>query len=247
MRIALFTDVHANFEALTACLEHADRSGASRAVFLGDLVGYGADPAAVLDVVRGLVRSGGAAVLGNHDAAVLRGPSPGMNPEAREVIAWTRSRLGADDAAFLRQLPLSIEEEGRLYVHANAWNPAGWEYIGSPLEADRCLRATRCRITFCGHTHTPALYHLGPDDRTGAFTPIPGAGVPLSAPRRWLAIPGSVGQSRDGNPAAAYAVFDDVGNVLTFHRVPYDVETTLRKIRDAGLPLSFNARIETEA
>jgi len=244
VRIALFTDVHANLEALTACLEHADRSRASRAVFLGDLVGYGADPAAVLDVVRGLVRSGGAAVLGNHDAAALRGPTSGMNPEARAAIAWTRARLGADDLAFLERLPLSIEEAGRLYVHANAWDPAGWEYVGSALDAGRSLRATRCRIAFCGHTHTPALYHLGPDDRTGAFVPTPGAGIPLSAPRRWLAIPGSVGQSRDGNPAAAYAIFDEAGDVLTFHRVPYDVETALQKIRTAGLPLSFNARIE---
>jgi len=244
VRTALFTDVHANLEALTACLEHADRSGASRAVFLGDLVGYGADPAAVLDVIRGLVRSGGAAVLGNHDRAVLLGPSPAMRPEAKAAVEWTRSRLGEDDVAFLRRLPLSIEEAGRLYVHANAWNPAGWEYIASALEAGRSLRATRCRITFCGHTHTPALYHLGPDDRTGAFAPTPGSAIPLSAPRRWLAIPGAVGQSRDGNPAAAYAIFDDAGDVLTFHRVPYDVETALRKIRDAGLPLSFNARVE---
>jgi len=244
VRIALLTDVHANLEALLACLAHADRAGAARCVFLGDLVGYGADPAAVLGVVSGLVSRGGAAVLGNHDQATLEGPSPRMNPDARAAIAWTRARLGPAELGFLARLPLSLEENGRLYVHANAWAPERWEYVTSPFDAGHSMRATRCRLTFCGHMHTPALYHLGPDDRPGAFTPTPGTGIPLGRPRRWLAIPGSVGQSRDGNPAASYALLDDATDVLTFHRVPYDVEAAIRKIREAGLPPSFNTRLE---
>jgi len=244
VRIALLTDVHANLEALLACLEHADRAGASRCVFLGDLVGYGADPAAVLDIVAGLVARGGAAVMGNHDQATLQGPSPRMNADARAVIGWTRSRLSPDALAFLAGLPLSLEESGRLYVHANAWAPEQWDYITSPFDAGRSMRATLCRTTFCGHMHRPALYHMGPDGRTAAFTPTPNAGIPLGPPRRWLAIPGSVGQSRDGNPAACYALLDDATDVLAFHRVPYDVDASVTKIRKAGLPLSFNARFE---
>jgi diadenosine tetraphosphatase ApaH/serine/threonine PP2A family protein phosphatase len=244
VRIALLTDVHANLEALLACLEHADRAGASRCVFLGDLVGYGADPVAVLEIVRGLVERGGAAVLGNHDAAALRGPDPRMNAEARAAIAWTHSRLTPAALAFLASLPLSREEDERLYVHANAWAPERWEYVTSAFEAGRSMRATRSRLTFCGHMHTPALYHLGADGRTGAFEPTPGAAIRLSPLRRWLAIPGSVGQSRDGNPAAAYALLDDATAAVTFQRVPYDVEAATRKIREAGLPLSFNARPE---
>jgi diadenosine tetraphosphatase ApaH/serine/threonine PP2A family protein phosphatase len=85
---------------------------------------------------------------------------------------------------------------------------------------------------------------MGPDGRTAAFTPTPDAGIPLGPPRRWLAIPGSVGQSRDGNPAACYALLDDATDVLAFHRVPYDVDASVTKIRKAGLPLSFNARFE---
>ena len=118
MRIALLTDVHANLEALLACLEHADRAGA------------------------GLVARGGAAVMGNHDQATLQGPSPRMNTDARAVIGWTRSRLSPDALAFLAGLPLSLEESGRLYVHANAWAPEQWDYITSPFDAGRSMRAT---------------------------------------------------------------------------------------------------------
>ena len=244
MRIAFFSDIHANLEALMACLEHADRSGASRCVFLGDLVGYGADPGPVLDIVRSLVARGGIAVLGNHDQAVLEGPSAQMNPDARMVIGWTRARLSPEELEFLRGLPISIEEGPRLYVHANAWDPERWEYITSPFDAGRSMRATRCRTTFCGHMHTPALYHLGTDGRPAAFAPTPRTGIPLSPQRRWLAIPGSVGQSRDGNPAACYALLDDATEMLTFQRVPYDDDAPRRKILEAGLPLSFNVRLE---
>ena len=244
MRIAFLADVHANLEALAACLEHAERARADRAVFLGDLVGYGADPGPVLDAVMGLVARGGRAVLGNHDLAVLGGLSAQMKPEARAVADWTRSRLGPAQFGFLGGLPLTAEEGGRLYVHANAWAPDRWEYITSAFDAGRSMRATRCSLTFCGHMHTPALYHMAADGRAAFFSPVPGTGIPLGPQRSWLAIPGSVGQSRDGNPAACYAIFDDVSSLLTYHRVPYDDQAPLRKIREAGLPLSFNARID---
>jgi diadenosine tetraphosphatase ApaH/serine/threonine PP2A family protein phosphatase len=169
-----------------------------------------------------------------------------MIPEARAAIEWTRGRLTPDDLAFLASLPLSREEDDRLYVHANGWAPEGWEYVVSGLEAGRSMRATRCRLTFCGHMHTPALYHLGPDGRTAAFEPTPGVAIRLSPGRRWLAIPGAVGQSRDGNPAAAYALLDADAATLTFHRVPYDVASAARKVRDAGLPVAFGPDLEAE-
>lgn len=243
MRIAFLTDIHANLEALVACLEHADRAGAGRCVFLGDLVGYGADPGPVVDIVRGLVERGSVAVVGNHDQAILYGASAQMSLEARTVVEWTRSRLGPAQLEFLRALPLAFEEAGRLYVHANGWAPDRWEYIVSPFDAGRSMRATRCRLTFCGHMHTPALYHLAGDGRASAFTPTPGAAIPLGPPRRWLVIPGSVGQSRDGNPAACYALLDDATDALVYQRVPYDVDAATAKIEAAGLPLSFNVRL----
>jgi Calcineurin-like phosphoesterase superfamily domain len=147
VRVALLADVHANAEALTACLAHARRSGAERHIFLGDLVGYGADPAAVVDAVMGLVEAGGAAVAGNHDLAVVSAAAVRMGPEIQRAVAWTRDKLDSAQLAFLRALPLTVEESDRLYVHANAWAPTGWEYVLGPLDAGRSLRATRCRST----------------------------------------------------------------------------------------------------
>lgn len=244
MRIAILADIHANAEALEACLGHAGREGAGRHVFLGDLVGYGADPGAVLDAVMSRVGAGGLAVLGNHDLAVVEGASPRMNPDARKVVEWTRTRLSAPQLAFLRGLPLTAQSGESLYVHANAWAPDRWEYVVSELDAGRSMRAARQRLTFCGHVHTPALYHMDSDLRASAFAPVPGTAIPLGPRRRWLVLPGSVGQSRDGNPAACYALFDDATCALTFFRVPYDTEAFSRKIRDAGLPETFNARPE---
>jgi diadenosine tetraphosphatase ApaH/serine/threonine PP2A family protein phosphatase len=244
MRIAILSDIHANREALAACLEHARRSNPDRYVFLGDLVGYGADPGWVVDTVMSLVERGGVAVLGNHDLAVTMGPAPLMHSDAQRAIEWTRGQLSEAQLEFLASLPLTAEEEGRLYVHANAWAPQDWEYITGVFDAERSLRATSSRLTFCGHVHEPTLYHMTAIGRVFGFIPVAGIGIPLSSPRRWLAIPGSAGQPRDGNPAAGYALFDDATNVLTYFRVPYDVETAARKIHEAGLPLSLGLRLQ---
>jgi diadenosine tetraphosphatase ApaH/serine/threonine PP2A family protein phosphatase len=244
MRIAFFADVHANFEALTACLAHAERSGAGRFVFLGDHVGYGADPERVLESIMALVNRGAIAVLGNHDAAAEGEVSRQMNTDARTAIEWTRRRLDSTHREFLAGLPLVVEENGRLYAHANGWAPGDWEYVGGTAEADRSLRATSCGQSFFGHVHQPMLYHRSHAAGTVAFEPVPGVGVPLSPTRRWLCLSGSVGQPRDGNPAACYALLDDSRALLTFHRVPYDAESAARKIRAAGLPESLSVRLE---
>lgn len=244
MRIALLSDLHANLEALSACLDHARRYGADHHVFLGDLVGYGADPARVLDTVMALTEKGAVAVLGNHDDATIAQASPLMHPEALQAIEWTRNRLTPAHEDYLRGLPLTVEEEDRLYVHANAWSPGEWEYITSPFDAGRSIRATRRRLTFCGHVHEPTLFHMSGEGRVAQFLPVPGTGVPLSPVRRWLAIPGSAGQPRDGNPAASYAILDTASNIATWHRVAYDHLTAARKIRGSGLPPVFAARLE---
>jgi diadenosine tetraphosphatase ApaH/serine/threonine PP2A family protein phosphatase len=245
MRIAVVSDTHANLEAVSACLEHARRNDAGQFVFLGDLVGYGADPGPVIDIVMRAVELGGVAVLGNHDLAAAREPGELMHPDARSAVEWTRGRLAAAQLRFLDRLPLSAEQHGRLYVHANAWAPAQWEYITGVFDAGRSMRATPCRLTFCGHTHEPALYHMTAGGHVSGFRPVPGTGIPLGPLRRWLAIPGSAGQPRDGNPAACYALFDDSTGVMTWFRVAYDFVTAARKIREAGLPEIFAARLET--
>lgn len=236
MKLALLADVHANREALVAVLAHAAAHGAERHAFLGDYVGYGADPGWVVDRVREHVAAGAVAVQGNHDAAVVRGPQPSMNPDARAVVTWTRGRLEAGQLAFLAALPLSQVEDDMLFVHANAWAPAEWAYLESRGQAVHSLQATDCRFTFCGHVHVPMLYHLASTGKAGDFKPSPGVAIPLSEHRRWLALPGSVGQPRDGDPAACYAIFDSAQHTLTFQRVPYDHAGAAAKVRAAGLP-----------
>jgi diadenosine tetraphosphatase ApaH/serine/threonine PP2A family protein phosphatase len=249
MRIALLTDIHANREAFEACLAHAERHGVERHAFLGDFVGYGAEPGWVLDTVMAHCARGAIAVLGNHDTAVAHAPRRQMNAMAREVVEWTRACLNSEQLAFLAALPLTQEDGDCLFVHANAWAPDEWAYIEGTLEAGRSLRATDCRYTFCGHVHDQTLFHMATHIRTtqmgavGAFVPVPGSPIPLMRQRRWLAIAGSVGQPRDGNPAACYAMFDDETLELVFHRVPYDHESASAKIRAAGLPESLAARL----
>jgi diadenosine tetraphosphatase ApaH/serine/threonine PP2A family protein phosphatase len=123
----------------------------------------------------------------------------------------------------------------RLFVHASAATPAAWEYVLGPAQALRSLRATDCRLTFCGHVHAPALYDLC-DGKLAGSTPAAGVATTLSPERRWLAVIGAVGQPRDGNPQACYALLDEERGVLTYVRVPYAIETAARKILDAGLP-----------
>jgi diadenosine tetraphosphatase ApaH/serine/threonine PP2A family protein phosphatase len=243
MKLALITDVHANREALEEVLAHARAHGAQQFALLGDFVGYGADPAWVVDQVRALVDQGAMAVCGNHDSATVRGPQPTMRPTARQVVEWTRTQLDAAQLDFLGNLPLSRRYGNLLFVHANAHDPAGWEYVQSRTEAVRSLHATDARYIFCGHMHMPMLYNLSGTGKAGDFTPVPGVAIPVPPHRQWLAIAGSCGQPRDGNPAAAYALFDDDATTLTFHRVPYDHETAARKIAAAGLPPEFAQRL----
>jgi diadenosine tetraphosphatase ApaH/serine/threonine PP2A family protein phosphatase len=242
MRIALMTDVHGNREAFAACLDHAAQNGIDRYVFLGDFTGYGADPGWVVDTVMAHVERGAVALLGNHDAAVLTDDS-NMNEAAAAAIAWTRTQLGEDQRAFIAGLPLFIEEEDRLYVHASAYEPDQWHYVTDLYAASRSLMATQAHATFCGHTHVPALFHMSLTGKFAGFDPVARVEIPLNPQRRWLAVIGSVGQPRDRDPAACYAVLDDDRYALTYVRVPYDVESAAQKIEAAGLPPILAARL----
>jgi diadenosine tetraphosphatase ApaH/serine/threonine PP2A family protein phosphatase len=242
MRLALMSDIHGNREALEACLDHAAQNGVERYVFLGDYAGYGADPGWVIDTVQAHVGRGAIAIRGNHDDAVLTG-SEDMNETAAEAMAWTRTQLDDRQRAFLAGLPLTIEEEDRLYVHSSGFEPDHWHYVTGLYAAAKSLMATRARATFCGHTLGPALFHMSMTVKFASFDPVDRVDIPLTRQRRWLAVIGSVGQPRDRDPAACYAVLDDERDTLTYLRVPYDIESAARKIRAAGLPRSLSARL----
>jgi diadenosine tetraphosphatase ApaH/serine/threonine PP2A family protein phosphatase len=242
MRIAIFTDIHANREAFSACLLHAERTGYDRVVFLGDYVGYGADPGWVVDIVEEQCRRGAIALLGNHDQAVLL-DSSGMNEQAAQAVVWTRGHLSDSQKKFLSRLPMTIADGNRLYVHASAHAPQEWDYVTDMHSASQSFAATHAHVTFCGHVHAPRLYHTSATGKLASFDPIERIPISLSAHRRWLAVIGSVGQPRDHNPAACYAVFDDARDELTYYRVPYDVNAAAKKIEKAELPVWLAQRL----
>jgi len=242
VRLAIFADIHANRQAFGACLDAARARGAERMVLLGDYVGYGADPEWSVDTVMGLADAGALAVRGNHDNAIGSG-SESMNPEAQAAIEWTRGRLGAAQRRFLADLPLTHAEGDRLYVHSEASNPARWRYVQGAADAARSMVATPAHITFCGHIHQPALYSMSSTAKMTSFVPIAGVPVQLLKGRQWLVVLGSVGQPRDGDPAACFVLFDTSSCEITYCRVPYDVEAAARRIRENGLPVWLADRL----
>jgi diadenosine tetraphosphatase ApaH/serine/threonine PP2A family protein phosphatase len=243
MLIAVFTDLHANREALEACLAHAEVRQVEQYAFLGDLVGYGADPVWVMDTVVRYASRGAYVVMGNHDLGILQEDKKTMNPSARSVLDWTRTQLTDFQKEFIRELPMTLTLENILFVHANAWAPGAWEYVDGAMEAARSMRATTSQVTFCGHVHRPSLYHMSRAGKVGEFSPNSDLSMRLSKVRRWLVQPGSAGQPRDGNPAACYATYDTEQQELSFFRVPYDTETAAQKVIAAGLPVTLAVRL----
>ena len=235
MLLAVFSDIHANRQAFSACLDFARAHGAERMICLGDYVGYGADPEWAVDSVMGLVDEGAMAVRGNHDSAIGT-TTVSMNAEAQAAIEWTRGRLSAPQRRFLAELPLTLQEDDRLYVHSEASNPAKWRYVQDAADAGRSLMATAAHVTFCGHIHRPALYSMSAAAKMTSFVPTSGVPVQLLQGRHWLAVLGSVGQPRDGDPAASFVMFDTSARAITYCRVPYDVEAAAMRIRENGLP-----------
>ena len=235
MLLALLSDIHANRQAFSACLEAVRARGADRLIFLGDFVGYGGDPEWTVETAIRLIADGAVAVRGNHDQAIGT-PSETMNAAAQTAIEWTRDRLTAAQRRFLAQLPLALEEEDRLYVHSEASQPARWRYVQATPDAARSMIATHAHVTFCGHIHQPALYSMSATARMTSFVPTAGVPIKLLKGRQWLAVLGSVGQPRDRNPAAAFALYDTASCEITYCRVPYDVEAAAQRIRDNGLP-----------
>ncbi len=250
MRLALLSDIHANLRALEACLAHAHAQGATHFALLGDLVGYGPEPGAVVDRAMALARGGAIVLQGNHDQLAIHGEA---GPTMAHVGArWTHDRLSVLQRAFLEGLPLTATLGALLFVHATADDPGAWHYIRTAHQARRSLdaagREPGVRLVFGGHVHTPCLWYAGRHGDLLPFAPTPGAPIALAHHRRWLATVGSVGQPRDGDPRAAYALWEgaqDGGGTsrLAFHRVAYDHAAAADAVRRGGLPEAFARRL----
>lgn len=249
MRLALLSDIHANLRAFEACLAHARAQGATEFALLGDLVGYGPEPEAVVDRAMQMADAGAIVLQGNHDLLAVHGLQGAPARSNAEAGAdWTHQRLRDDQREFLADLPLQAIAGPSFFVHASADNPSAWHYVTHAPRATRSLEAA-CAIegvrhVFCGHVHDQRLWFTGRRGDLMPFSPVPGVAIPLAAQRRWLATVGSVGQPRDGDPRAAYALWvDGPAPSLHFFRVPYDHLGAAQAVRGSGLPASLADRL----
>jgi diadenosine tetraphosphatase ApaH/serine/threonine PP2A family protein phosphatase len=247
MKLALLSDVHANIQAFEACLAHANEHGAQRFALLGDLVGYGADPVAVVERAQQLAEQGALLVKGNHDELAVAPPAQ-VSTVGDMTAAWTHAQLSDSQLLFLDRLPLTLQHDAILLVHASVDGPELWRYIYDERAASASLDAAAAlpavRYVFCGHVHQQTLYYRGAAADLMKFIPTAGVAVPVPRHRRWLATIGSVGQPRDRNPQAMYALFDTEKLQLTFQRVSYDHHAAAVAIRQAALPALFADRLE---
>jgi predicted phosphodiesterase len=236
MRFAIFGDIHANLEALRAVLDDAREQKCTEYVCLGDVVGYNADPLECLNIVRSM---NCVVVKGNHDEYASSEDSlETFNPLAESAILWTRATLTAPEKAWLQTLPLTAEVWGFTVVHATLDEPGGWTYVLNQLDAAASFAHQTTQICFLGHTHSPRLY-VSADSVTGQ----PLTAVRIESSKSYLINAGSVGQPRDGDWRASYAVFDSAAKLVALRRIPYDITVTQNKIHRAGLPSKLAERL----
>lgn len=236
MRIAVLSDIHANLPALDAVL--ADAGDVDAIWHLGDVVGYGPDPDAV---VARLSSVGAKGVRGNHDAAACGGPEiDWFNPDARSAMEWTRATIAPETVEWLAELPERRVLEGVELVHGSPREPI-WEYITSSGVALANLALQETHVGLHGHTHVPVAW-MEDGGRVELVRASRQASLELRG-RRALVNPGSVGQPRDGDARASYAILDPSAGTVSWHRVTYDVEVVQAAMRYAGLPSSLSARL----
>ncbi len=233
MRTALITDIHSNLAALESVLNGIDAVGCDRIICLGDIVGYAAEPNQVLDKLRNLLAL---AVRGNHDIAALDPrQAEGFNKYAREAIFWTRGELTVENIDYLRGLRDQEQLDDIILAHGSLLDPD--EYVFSPFQASQSLEIAPCRIAAIGHTHYPEVYRYSLSDEHSTEVLASEGEVELEEGYRYLINAGSVGQPRDGDMRATFAVYDDSGSGrVELHRVDYDIHTTADSIRKVGLP-----------
>jgi predicted phosphodiesterase len=239
MRVAVVSDIHGNKHAFEAVLDSIDASACEEMWCLGDLVGYGADPDACVELAR---RHAALCLAGNHDLGV-RGDLPleEFSRGAALAAEWTRQAISPETSAYLAELePLKLEEEVGLY-HASPRDPV-WEYVLSPLQADLCLDVQRHRVCLIGHSHVALSFWRSEGAAATGATRTDGEELELTD-GEWLINPGSVGQPRDGDPRAAWLELDTEAWAALYRRVEYDIEGAAAAIRAARLPDSLAERL----
>jgi len=235
---AILSDVHSNLEALQAVVADCRREGTQRLFFLGDAVGYGANPNECLSILEEWT---GLRVAGNHDyGAVGLTDVSYFNPPARAAIEWTATILSEKSRSFLRDLPL-VQRTGEITLaHATLHRPEDWDYILSESDAEQSFRALRGKTLLVGHSHQPLILTR---EISGRLISRDQEEIVLEEADQYLINSGSVGQPRDHNPMAAYGLYDDKSRKYRRKRVAYDVQTAQEKILKAGLPPPLARRL----
>jgi diadenosine tetraphosphatase ApaH/serine/threonine PP2A family protein phosphatase len=232
-RLAVISDIHANKEALERVLADVANQGIQQIICLGDIVGYASSVRSTLKIIRDF---GCPTVLGNHDEAAINGSPPAdFNEAAKAGVDFAAARLKPQDVEWLRSLPLSLEIGGVTFAHASLANPGAWHYVLNNEDARVHFRSQSTPLAFCGHSHRPGIWWQEP--RTKRIGCCPGVGT-RSIPQhgKVLVDVGSVGQPRDSDPHACYAIYDTTAQTIEFRRIAYDVERVQKNIRRAKLP-----------
>jgi predicted phosphodiesterase len=236
MRYAIFGDVHANLEALQAVLEDARAHEVTHYVCLGDLVGYNADPVACLELVRSMECP---IVKGNHDEQACEVTDLSyFNPLAARAIQWTRDQLTDEHKEWLKALKFSRLVRNFTIVHSTLDSPASWGYVLSDLDASASFSYQHTQLCFYGHTHVPRAFIR--DTRVHEVAPDL---ITLEAGKKYFFNAGSVGQPRDQDWRASYAIYTPAEQTIQWRRLSYDIETTQKKIIAAGLPERLALRL----
>jgi predicted phosphodiesterase len=240
MRVLIISDIHANLPALEAVL--ADAEGYEATWCLGDLVGYGPDPNECVARIKNLPRL--LCTVGNHDAAALKQIDiDTFNPEARSAIMWTRQALSDETKIFLTNLPEKIVVDQVTLTHGSPRHPV-WEYLLDTRTATINFDYFETLLCFVGHTHLPVIYSL-PENDFLAHLEIPEHNRPIPISTRAIINPGSVGQPRDRDPRAAYAIYDTEAKTWNCRRVTYDILSVQSRMELVGLPERHIQRLST--
>ncbi len=242
MKYLILSDIHSNKEALAAVLAFVRRKPWDKAVFLGDLVGYGANPNQTVDMIRTFRPL--IAIRGNHDK-VCSGIENGelFNRVALEAAMWTRRKLTPPNLKWLRSLPEGPAVVDGAFAISHGTPIDEDAYIFGEIEALNVFRQTDFPVCFFGHSHFPVIFGLSPDAINTILTVAPSFRYKLRPGIRYLINPGSIGQPRDGNPFASFAMYDSDAKAATIYRVPYRVEQAQLKIVKAGLPRPLADRL----
>jgi predicted phosphodiesterase len=238
VKALILADIHANFTALEAVLRDVEERGGAEEIWcLGDTVGYGPDPHQCLETIRS--RSSDC-IAGNHDwAAIGKIDTATFNPEAAEAAQWTQGQLHEDETQFLTGLPLKMEKGVFTLVHGSPRNPI-WEYLLSAGEAKENLAYFQTPYCLIGHSHLPLIFKCG---EVYQLNQIQNNAVIKLGSERLIINPGGVGQPRDGDPRAAYALYDSKAGTISFRRVNYDIPAVQQRMQEASLPLWLSGRL----